>query len=401
MSDQTKLSLSELESYRNQQGKPAGKYLRFYCPIHGGDHQRSLALNPTTGHFICFACGAWGYIEEKKQEWMEELKRNNEWKYQKPCKNFGERKMITKPPDEKKAAAQNIVQPNPEPPARLELNDILVELQHALPKSLGEKYLDVRKIPIHIAQEYGTGYAAYGKWPHLKDGRPVRQWKSGRIVFPHTNPKGEVVNLYGRAVEMGEPVPKEFKHDHLPGMKGVFNAKALTAAEVFICEGCFNALSLITVGYRDACAIFGVDGLRWEWITARRIVFCLDQDKAGENWKKFAWEAVLRGKEAFWLPPEVYGGYKDLNEVWMATGKLDIGDGQKSASPQDSSQSPTRQETPVPPISDWREEMKSWPAELQEAWEERAAIRYFDGCLGKEEAERLAFEDIKRQIDRK
>lgn len=403
MSEQTKLSMSELESYRNQQGKPAGKYLRFYCPIHGGDHQRSLALNPETGHFMCFSCSAWGYIEEKKQEWIEQQKRNNEWKYRKP--DFRERKAPRTPPSEKKPLAINPVPPNPEPPAKPELNDILAELQRALPKSLGEKYLETRKIPVNIAQEYGAGYAGFGKWPHLKDGRPVRQWKSGRIVFPHTNPKGELVNLYGRAIELDEPVPKEFKHDHLPGMKGVFNAKALAAETAFICEGCFNALSLITVGYQDACAIFGVDGLRWEWVTAKRIVFCLDQDKAGQNWRKFAWEGVMRGKEIFWLPPEVYGGYKDLNEVWMATDKLDIGDWQKKTSLQDSAQSQDGQKSSSPQdatkIQTWQEERKSWPAEFQEAWQERAAIRYFDGGLNKEEAERLAFEDVKRQLDRK
>lgn len=392
MTDQAKLSMSELVGYRNQQGLPAGKYLRFYCPIHGGDHQRSLTLNPTTGHFICFSCGAWGYIEEKKQEWVEQQKQKNDWPHQPSHGNFAQKKNTRKAANAKKIPAPPPapVQPNPEPPIRRELKDIIIELQHALPHSLGEQYLEIRRIPIQIALAYGTGYAAWGKWPHLKDGRPVRQWRSGRIVFPHTNPQGEMVNLYGRAIALDQPVPKEYKHDHLPGVKGVFNAKALLADTVFICEGCFNALSLITVGYQNACAIFGVFGLRWEWVQAKRIVFCLDQDQAGENWRKLAWEGVLRGKEVFWLPPEVYGGYKDLNEVWMATGKLDIGNWQKSGLPQDATQ----------PLN-WQAELQSWSAEFQEAWQERAAIRYFDGGLNKEDAERLAFEDVKRQIDRK
>jgi hypothetical protein len=379
MDEQTNLSLSELESYRNQGcGKFAGKSLRYYCPVHGGDHQRSLALNPETGHFVCFACGAWGYLTEKKQEWFDEQKRKNPGGYTKPYTDMRKGKTLITTASKKKTVAP---EPVPEPVARLELKDILAELQQALPNSIGEKYLQMRKIPLPIAQEYGAGYAAFGKWPHVKDGRPVRQWKLGRIVFPHTNPQGEIVNLYGRAIGLVEPVPKEYKHDHLPGMKGVFNAKALAADTAFICEGCFNALSLITAGYKDACAIFGVDGLRWQWVTAKRIVFCLDQDKAGENWRKFAWEGVMRGKEIFWLPPQVYGGYKDLNEVWMATGNLAIGDWGGSSAPTTS--------------QSWREELRSWPAELQEAWQERAAIRYFDGGLPKEEAERLAFDDVK------
>ena len=41
----TDLSLVDLESYRSQgRGKSAGKYLRYYCPLHGSDKQRSLVL---------------------------------------------------------------------------------------------------------------------------------------------------------------------------------------------------------------------------------------------------------------------------------------------------------------------------------------------------------------------
>lgn len=56
-----------------------------------------------------------------------------------------------------------------------------------MPGSLGEKYLRRRGIPLELAQAYGVGYAACGKWPHLAKGRLVRQWKWGRLVFPHTN----------------------------------------------------------------------------------------------------------------------------------------------------------------------------------------------------------------------
>ena len=390
MSEQSKLSLSELESYRNQQGKSIGKCLRFYCPIHGGDHQRSLALTPDTGHFVCFTCGAWGYLEENKQEWLAEQQRKNGGSYPKSQGSFREMKKASNLVSVKQVLAPSPVQPKPEPPVRRELSDILTELQHALPNSLGEKYLELRKIPVATALMYGAGYAAWGKWPHVKDGRPVRQWRSGRIVFPHTNPQGETVNLYGRALALDQPVPKEYKHDHLPGVKGVFNAQALLADTVFVCEGCFNALSLITVGYPNACAIFGVFGLRWEWVQAKRIVFCLDQDQAGENWRKLAWEGVLRGKEIFWLPPEVYGGYKDLNEVWMATGRLDIGTWQKSPWAQ-----------VAVPSQTWQVELQLWPIQLQEAWQEQAITRYCVGDVSQEVAERLAFEDVKRQIDGK
>ena len=47
------------------------------------------------------------------------------------------------------------------------------------------------------------GYAAPGTWPHA-----ARDWRGGRVVFPHTTPDGRVVNLYGRAVGTAEQVPK-------------------------------------------------------------------------------------------------------------------------------------------------------------------------------------------------
>lgn len=176
------------------------------------------------------------------------------------------------------------------------------------------------------------GYAAPGKWPHVNQrGKPIRQGKWGRLVFPHTDPAGNIVNLYGRAVGSNEKIPKEGRHDHLPGAKGIFHAKALAEETVFLCEGVFDALSLLAAGYAGSCAIFGVDGLRWEWVTAKRVVFCLDQDLAGEHWRELAWEGVLRGKEVYWLPAEVYGGQKDLNKVWSATGRIEIGEWQPSS----------------------------------------------------------------------
>ena len=86
---------------------------------------------------------------------------------------------------------------------------------------------------------------------------------------------------------------------------------------MFICEGVFDAMSLMAAGLSEACAIFGVDGLRWEWVKAKRVVFCLDRDEAGEKWQKLAWEGVLRGFDIYWLPADVYGKYKDLSEVWI------------------------------------------------------------------------------------
>jgi DNA primase len=111
----------------------------------------------------------------------------------------------------------------------------------------------------------------------------------------------------------------------------VFNARALSGDTIFICEGVMDALSLVAAGHtkpqvRDASAIFGLNGLRWGWVKAKQIVFAFDRDTAGDKWKELAWQGKLLGKEVYFLPPEAYGQHKDLNEAWVATGHLDIGE---------------------------------------------------------------------------
>jgi DNA primase len=186
-----------------------------------------------------------------------------------------------------------------------------------LPQSPGADYLQSRRISLELAQRYGLGYAASGKWMH-----PARDWKWGRVVFPDTDPNGCLVNLYGRAVGSDESVPKLSRHDHLPGYKGYFNGLALlngSEQPLFVTESPFGALSLIAAGCPRAVAIFGVDGWRWEWARqVEHLVFATDADAAGQRtWRELARQARLRGKTVGFLPPEAFGGYKDVNEAWM------------------------------------------------------------------------------------
>ena len=169
---------------------------------------------------------------------------------------------------------------------------------------------------MELAQRYGVGYAAFGAWAHK-----ARDWRSGRVVFPHTSPDGQLVNLYGRALG-SNAVPKELRHDHLPGAKGYFNALALVTGQgpLFVTEGPFDALSLIAAGYPRTTAIFGVTGWRWEWAReVQHLVLALDADPTGQQgWRELARQARLRAKRVEFLPPEAYGGRKDVNEAWIA-----------------------------------------------------------------------------------
>jgi hypothetical protein len=109
-------------------------------------------------------------------------------------------------------------------PAWPDLAQQLAAFQAALLGSRGDTYLQRRGIPLALAQQCGVGYAASGTWPHA-----ARDGRGGRVVFPHITPDGHLVNLYGRAVGTAEHVPQAQRHDHLPGVKGYFNATALQA----------------------------------------------------------------------------------------------------------------------------------------------------------------------------
>jgi hypothetical protein len=311
------LTEAELASCRPIQGE-GGRALRAFCPFHGSDNQRSLRINLETGHFKCFACQAWGYTEEARRRWQEERAPGG---HRRPQDGRGNPSKGKTP----STYTRPLRKPEKAPkPSRDDLPDLLRTYQKALPGSLGEEYLKRRGIPLEVAQRCGVGYAAPGTWAH-----PARDWKWGRLVFPHTDPAGRLVNLYGRAVGANEKVPKADRHDHLPGSKGYFNAPAMRHGEgpLFVCEGAFDALSLLTAGYKRVVAIFGVEGWRWEWAKdIRQLVFAMDADKAGQTaWCELARQAVLRGKEVAYLPVEAYGGYKDVNEAWAA-GVLQVGE---------------------------------------------------------------------------
>jgi len=348
-----------------------GHVLRALCPFHGSDHQRSLRVQLRSGRFVCFSCGAWGYLEEARERWQEERQRQAAFR-RPPARP--QRVPHQSPPSPTRAR-----QPMPRPPAprapapaRPDLAPQLAAFQAALPGSRGEAYLQQRGIPLALALQCGVGYAAPGTWPH-----PARDWRGGRVVFPHTTVDGRLVNLYGRAVGTAEQVPKAKRHDHLPGAKGYFNAAALQAGDgpLWVCEGAFDALALLAAGVPCVVAIFGVQGWRWDWAReVRELVFALDADAAGQQqWRQLAREAALRGKQVAVLEPAAYGGYKDVNEAWMER-VLSVGAGPAAGHP-----------------------ALAVPETLREAWAERVAIMVPDGGMPPADAERLAWEALQTQ----
>ena len=72
--DNLTLSEADLAACRPIVGE-GGHVLRALCPFHGSDRQRSLRVQVRSGRFVCFACGAWGYMETARAQWREEQQR--------------------------------------------------------------------------------------------------------------------------------------------------------------------------------------------------------------------------------------------------------------------------------------------------------------------------------------
>src|SRR6266581_9757039 len=142
-----------------------GHVLRALCPFHGSDRQRSLRVQMHSGRFVCFACGAWGYMDTARTQWREEQQRQAAFRRpparqpRVPCWR------PLSPPLATPSAPRPPVSREPTP-SRPDLAQQLTTFLAALPGSRGDTYLQQRGIPLALAQQHGVGYAAPGTWPH-------------------------------------------------------------------------------------------------------------------------------------------------------------------------------------------------------------------------------------------
>lgn len=146
-------------------------------------------------------------------------------------------------------------------------------------------YLSARGISLETAKDYGLGFDPQADPANAPGGNGTKLHPCPRIIIPTTT-----AHYIGRSTEPG--TDRAFaKMNNKGGSPGIFNEPALYAQdvrEVFVCEGAFDALSVIEAG-AAAIALNSTSNADTlikkleKHTTAATLILCLDNDEAGRT----------------------------------------------------------------------------------------------------------------------
>ncbi len=248
--------------------KPSGGKLRAYCPVHGGDHQRSLEIRLEDegtfkkGYGHCHNCKAMVFVIEmdpKRAEWIE--------RHQGDGHSALKQIDLLKPRPRAVTKAEEWQQEE-----RSLLTNLYPRMQAALASSeRAQAYLYERAIPLNVAQAAGVVYLPPSalKSPDLQAQQPhVAKW-ADRLIFPLWASDGRR-GYAGRTLRLWKPGMDENEHKRLvdefdsqagkderrkirrwrktnpAGWFGV-GSKSLAPCVVVV-EGAFDRLALLAAG---------------------------------------------------------------------------------------------------------------------------------------------------------
>lgn len=285
------LSLADLEDAITQ-----GERLRAFCPVHGGDHQRSLSIDTTSGFGFCHCCHATVKIEGIDAG-------------DKSCREGGWRLSHT-----------GVVHPSaphhspradyaPSRSAHWQQEEIaaLTSLTSELCAGLASSrraraYLDERSIPFALAEASSIGYLSRSAWEHTAlpaEQRTLLTRWIGRLIFPLHSPDGP--GFIGRTLLKWEPGMNENVHKALldrpraphrwiktcPAGWFGFAEPTRLLEQVILVEGGFDRLALLAAGIPASMVVALVGtSARPSWFMRsapqlRRILLALDADSGG------------------------------------------------------------------------------------------------------------------------
>jgi len=317
------LARADLEVYDPRFVRAGGRE-RFFCPIHGGDHQRSLSVDPATGHYTCHACKAKGTLRD---HWTDGSSRPATRRA--PSLEEIGRQILAMRERTEAARAERLAGDLP-----LDASAFLSKLGtfgEALrdPDCPGAAYLRGRGLDPTLAAQLGAGYAPANTWPGDR-------WRAvGRIVYPLANPTtGQTVSALGRLCVDEDPtwsdgVRSAFraaKQRKLAGCPaGVWPYASVAAARdrqrpLVAVEGPADALALLQKA-PDDLAVLALLGTANVLPTALvralpGIVMALDEDGPGAKaMRALRTEFAIAGARVELLPDDWLGGLKDAGAL--------------------------------------------------------------------------------------
>jgi len=306
----------------------SGERLRAMCPVHGGDHQRSLSIDRATGWGFCHCCHATVLVESLSSSLV--LADKSHALRKRTC---GGQHPATTTPDWQRAEVAA-------------LQAALPLMREALASSWrAQRYLDERGIPLVSASAAGVGYLSPAVWEKISTPETqhlLKRW-IGRILFPLASPYGQ--GFIGRTLLRWEPGMDENSHKALldrPGAAkrwiktnpaGWFGGEALKHSEgpIIIVEGGFDRLALLSAGIpaESVLALVGTAArpswLRWLAPRLMSVVLALDADQGGEEaMARLAGEFQQAGLVvSLCRPPRDRWG-KDWSERWRRLGPQSV-----------------------------------------------------------------------------
>lgn len=316
---------------------------RAYCPIHGSDHQRSLAISREHGWGYCHACHATVFVEECDPPLAERLQRGpssrgSGFSRPKPSAVFPERM-----PCQPLARSHIPATPRWQHDEVTALADLVPSMRQALMTSrLARAYLDARGLPPTIAEAHGVGCLsrAICEQSHI----PVTQrtlltrW-IGRIIFPLHSPDGP--GFIGRTLFHWKPGMDENIHKALLDQPGTprrwiktnpagwfgFERPNDLAGQIVLVEGGFDRLALLAAGLPGNAVIALVGtAARPAWLVraapqVRQAILALDADNGGLTaMERLADEFRRAGITVTLCPPPGDGWGKDWSERYRRLG---------------------------------------------------------------------------------
>jgi hypothetical protein len=203
-----------------------------YCPFHGNSDTTAMAVNMTTGKWICFnpACNEHGELLDLPRRLLKmtvfaAMRLVLKYKTEDPV-SFAER------------IAARLQQPVEFPPWPQEVFD---KMRDAFPGSPAEDYMHGRGFTDDTLDHFGVGYSE----------------KKNQVIVPMHDPKGNPIGLVGRTLP---PAAKRFENSRkLQKSKTLWNFHRAKAAgdTLLITESTFDSMRVHQAGYPCTAAVLG------------------------------------------------------------------------------------------------------------------------------------------------